>query len=104
MVSYNHKYSLDLLFNIDDVQFKTFQELPEDIRFTYLRKYKKDINVDDFDEFVASHLDLKYKNEALKLFGIDDNPIGGWTKSDAKNNRERNVQFNRELKIKLLCQ
>jgi hypothetical protein len=103
-MSYNYKKSLDILFNIDDVQFKTFQELPEDIRFSYLYKFKKSIGVDDFDEFVASHLDLKYKNEALKLFGIDDNSIGGWTKSDVKYKREKNVQFNRELKIKLLCQ
>jgi len=68
MVGYNHKYSLDILFNIDDIQFKTFQELPQDIRFSYLRKYKKDINVDDFDEFVASHLDLDNSLEIMPAY------------------------------------
>jgi hypothetical protein len=68
MVSYNYKKSLDILFNIDDVKFETFQELPEDIRFTYLRKYKKDINVDDFDEFVASHLDLDNSLEIMPAY------------------------------------
>ena len=111
MVSYSDKEPLSILFNIDNVIFKTYQELANDsesdVRYQYIDKFKKKITVDDFDCFIVSNLDLKTKREMLKLFDIDINTsanISGWSKDQVRISREKNIQFNRDLKIKLLCQ
>lgn len=113
-VSYSDKEPLSILFNIDDVVFKTFQEVSNcnrdnevDIGYQYIDKFKKKITVDDFDCFIASNLDLKTKRKILNLFDIDINTsanISGWSKEQVRISREKNTQFNRDLKIKLLCQ
>lgn len=98
--------TLEKIFDIGDVEFKTFRYLPESTKIDYIKRFKKPISVDDFDEFYSSNnLDTNIKKEILKIWDIHKCPIVSYLIKDrVREQREKNIQFNRDLKIKLLCQ
>lgn len=109
------KKHLQALFNVGDIEYRTFKSLPPDTALVYLTKFKKNFTVDDFDLFITARDPYTYgdstlnskvtKKNILKIYGIDEIPkeiYGQWDKDSAKRRRENDTQFNRELKLKLL--
>lgn len=104
-MSWKDQEVLVKIFNIGDVEYKTFRDLPDSSKFNYIKRFKKSISVDDFDEFCSSPLRTIEKKEILKMWDIDDCPVSFYINPDRiREQREKNIQFNRDLKIKLLCQ
>ncbi len=105
-MNWESQKTLEKIFNIGDVEFKTFKSLPESSRLDYIKRFKKSISVDDFDEFCSSNkISNELKLEVLKIWDIDKCPIVFYiNKSRFTEEREKSIQFNRDLKIKLLCQ
>lgn len=109
MIDWKDKEYLQNLFDIDGVAFDTYRKLPEKLRFTYLTKFKKDkITLDEFDTFCSSNsisLTKELKIESLALFDIKCPVIFYVNKEIFISERKRNVEFTRDLKLKLLlCQ
>ena len=109
MIDWKDKKYLQNLFNIDGVAFDTYRKLPEKIRFKFLCKFKKNkITLDEFDNFCSgytSSFTKELKKELLSLFDIDC-PIPFYVnKEKFVTSRESDVEFSRDLKLKLLlCQ
>ena len=98
------KKNLQKLFDIGEVEFKTFVSLPEDIKYKYINRFKKKISLDDFDSFCSYYMQKEVKDKLLSLFEIECEVPYYFGIDLFKLERERNVQFTRDLKIKLLCQ
>lgn len=103
-MNWKDKEYLQKLFDIDEVEFRTFVSLPEDLKYKYINRFKKKISLDDFDSFCSYYMQKEAKDKLLSLFGIECE-VPYYVGMDLfKLEREKNVQFTRDLKIKLLCQ
>ena len=104
---YMRKEDLDHLFKIDQVAYLTLSELNNnDDKIKYLKIFKKEISLEDFDKFCSGsiHKDLK-KKILNEIYDINADTITFYINTQSiKRYRENNKAFNRSLKLKLLFQ
>jgi len=97
--------SIKILFDIGDVEYKTFRGLPKELKIEYISRFKKSITVEDFDKFFESPLLNREKIDMLKIYGIEIGSVPFYNVGfNMKSWRESNREFDRDLKILLLCQ
>ena len=87
--------SIKILFDIGYVEYKTFRNLPKELQIEYISRFKRKITVDDFDKFCSSPLLTQEKIDLLKIWGIE---------YSSYMLRKSNKEFDRDLKILLICQ
>ena len=102
---------LKLVFNIGQIEYKTSKSLPKEIQLLYLTKFKKEFTIDEFDEFIGlgdpyTHGPDKTtisRKSIMYIYGIEiPNGILSYTKELVRERREKNIEFNRELKLKMI--
>jgi hypothetical protein len=95
-MSWEDMKSIKILFDVGDVEYKTYRGLPKELKIEYISRFKKSITVEDFDKFCAAPLLTQEKIDLLKIWGIENyvSYMG----------RKSNKEFDRDLKILLLCQ
>jgi hypothetical protein len=104
-MSYKDMETIKILFDIDYVEYKTYKYLPDDLKEKYISRFKKKISVEDFDKFCSEPLLTIEKKKLLRVYNIREQDIPFYTSIDMiKSWREKNIDFNRDLKISLLCQ
>lgn len=102
---YKDQEILSILFDIGTIEYYTFQyDLPENVKFEYLKRFKKVITVSEFDQFCSSGINGELKSKALESFDIKCPIPFYYDLNRFTTEREKDVQFSRDLKIKLLCQ
>jgi hypothetical protein len=96
--------TIKILFDIGDVEYKTYRSLPKDLQINYISRFKRSITVEDFDKFCCSPLLSQEKIDLLKIWGIEQSIPFYVDKNSIKSWRESNKEFDRDLKILLVCQ
>jgi len=96
--------TIKILFDISDVEYKTYRSLPKDLQINYISRFKRSITVEDFDEFCCSAVLSQEKIDLLKIWGIEQSVPFYVDKNSIKSWRESNKEFDRDLKILLVCQ
>jgi hypothetical protein len=95
-MSWEDMKSIKILFDVGDVEYKTYRGLPKELKIEYISRFKKSITVEDFDKFCAAPLLTQEKIELLKIWGIENYV--------SYMRRKSNKEFDRDLKILLVCQ
>jgi hypothetical protein len=111
-MNYKDMDAIKILFDIGYVEFITYSSLSQDLGLKYISMFKRNIGIDDFDMFCSSDIRYESKSKLLSIFDIEcDESVELTylikrynTKKDVELWRERNIDINRDLKIKLLCQ
>ena len=102
---YKEQEILSKIFNIGDVEYYTFQyDLPKESRYEYIKRFKKTIDISDFDKFCASDCSGDFKSKILEVFDISCPIPFYYDVNRFTSEREKNVQFSRDLKLRLLWQ
>jgi len=96
------------MFDVGRVEYLTYSRLSEKSRMVYIKRFlKKNIELSEFDEFASGRGFLAESGniitELIYIYGIViPEQFTPRTRVDSEILRERDVQFNRTVKLKLL--
>ena len=94
---------LNIIFDIPVLEYREFYNLTGNTRIEYLKYFKKDFTLEEFDKFLLNQYSEKH---LLKAYNIDVRDYGfRYMIKDMDSLiklRESNIQFNRDLKITIL--